>query len=249
MKKIFLLVLSLSAGATFAQNGFFVQPEAGAGISNTVVKYPYDYTRYPWGVTWNTPAKNVSTFDVQILAGYKFGHWTLTTGITFLKTGFRVDTVEAGIGGFAAIWYRQDQYAYHLSVPLKIAYQCNIGSHFFIAPGIGAGVSYNYSIEIKKTALSSAFENSSGTHTLTRTEFSNNDKRTSLWGTAQVQLGYKLNKRLNVIAGPEAQYMLTSILKDKNNNQKNHAYTFNAGVTWHLKKKSNTETKSNNPVN
>jgi hypothetical protein len=234
MKNFILTILCLCSVASYAQNGFFLQPEIGIGISNANVVYPRDYINYPWGISWNAPLKNIFTYNPQILIGYQFSHWSVVTGISFLKTGFIEDSAVAGSGGASFFSYKETEYFYHFIVPVSISYKFSIGRRFFIVPGIGASFLYTYS-SVEKTNNYYSFSGSTYTdHTLTDNEFNNNYKHIGVVGTAQINFEYKLNERLNVVAGPEYQAMLSSMLTNTNNEQKNYAYTFNAGIAWHF---------------
>ena len=118
----------------------------------------------------------------------------------------------------------------HFSVPLNVAYKIKLSRHFFISPGIGVSCSYNSSARERETDQSGTFVENSSNHELSATEFNDKYNRMSLWAGARVYGGYAVNRRLSVIAGPEVQYMVSSLLKNTESYQRNIAGTFNAGV-------------------
>ncbi len=240
MKNLCLLFLTMFSVAGYGQTGLFVQPEIGAGISSAKIKSPTDIVTYPWGLTWQTPVKSIATYSPKLLIGYEYNHWRFTTGIAYSKTGFTVDTAIAGLAGFAGLYFKETQYFYHVLLPLYASYTLNLGPKFFCDPGIGGELSYNYASKIEKTNYNT-LEAQSINRGLTNSEFNKYYNSVSCWGMAQVQFGYKASDRLSIIAGPEVEVMLASMLKDKNNNQKSTNYTFNAGIKWQCSKIKKTQ--------
>ena len=224
MKKTFLFALCFSAGTAFAQNGFFLQPEIGAGYTNAHANIPE--ARYPQEYY---TTKSYFTYNFQLGAGYHFNNWTISSGAGFLRSGY-VGHYVSSIGVIQTD-IKTTKYGYQVIVPITIAYQFNINKRFFITPGIGGAVSYNCS---EKEIIKSKYWDVAEHKSITGHSFDSMYHRISMWGIVQARVGYKINNRLNIIAGPEVQYMLTSILKDKNGYQRNYVYTFNAGIMWNL---------------
>ncbi len=250
MKKLIITIACMSGIAAFAQDGFFLQPEMGAG--NAIIKDGYPVGINPgYYADRMSPVKNVFSYRANVLAGYKSGHWSMTTGISFLRTGYHEDNLELSTGGWYGYWnYKVTQYYYHLSVPFTAAYEIKAGRRFSVSPAMGVAMSYNVSSSQTMDLTNFQVTNPDEKHTLTNSEFNKQYHRISGWGILKVQAEYRLSERVTIICGPEAQCMLTSFQKHSDvNATRNHAYTFNAGVTWHLKKKTNIETKSNNPTN
>lgn len=236
MKKIMLAILFLWSVTAFAQRGFFLCPEIGIGIANTKAQHPPNTFGFPYGLTWQQPTKNVFTYNPSVLAGYQLEHWRITAGISFLKTGYKEDTTVGGGAGVSAFWFKETQYYYHLMIPIVFAYECHIGDHFSFTPGVGGAFTYNTSSVIRTDMYNLQWGDPYKNFKLTDDLFKSNYNRTGYWGIVQAQFGYKVNGRLNIVAGPEVQYMLTSILKDNSNSQINYAYTFKAGIIWNVKR-------------
>lgn len=166
------------------------------------------------------------------MVGYQSAHWGITSGISLLRTGFKEDSAIGGNPTPLSYFFKEYQYYYHFLVPLMVTYKFNVNNRFFLAPAVGGEFSYNTSSQI----VTHPFDDAhfpiwpARNVTLSDSVFNSRYKRTNLWGTVQVEAGYKLNDRLNIVCGPEAQFMITPI----GGNQKNHAYTINAGITWNL---------------
>ena len=235
MKQVIVVLICFGSLCAHAQTGLFLQSEVGAGTSTAKIKSPTDIATYPWGLTWQTRVKTIVAYSPKLLVGYQYHHWRLTTGIAFTKTGYTVDTAIGGLAGFAGLYFKETQFFYHLQLPLYIGYTLNLGQHFFCDPEIGGGLSYNFASKIEKTNYN-MLEAQSLNRGLTQSEFSKFYNPVSYWGMGRVQFGYKASERLSIVAGPEVEVMLSSMLKDKANSQKSINYTFNAGIIWHCNK-------------
>lgn len=230
MKKVLFVALCACGFTSFAQDGFFLQPEIGIGAANAHVRSPsYGYNTYN-----SSEPKSFTTYTGQIGVGYQHNNWSINTGVGLLKSGYKWNYLG---GDFVTTYVTESHIDYHISVPLTVAYQVNISKLFFITPAVGGAVSYNYAE--RYTYGEGVYRNQPQQVTsrlLQGSELAKQDHTTSVWGILQVRAGYKLNDRLSIVAGPEGQFMTGSILKDNNNYQKNYAYTFNAGAIWHLGK-------------
>ena len=230
-KSIFLLFASFSTVA-FAQNGLFLQPEVGYGIANVTPKTQISGNGFIYQVD---PAKNISSFSGGLLLGYRFNHLEWSTGATFLRSGYSESYTS---GDFVLMHNTSVENFYHFAIPLNVGYCVNLTKHLFIQPGIGVSASYNYAVH-EQTTESTGSSSYTTSRNLTNTEFNNLYNRFSIWGTAHVHVCYKFNSRINIIAGPETQFMTGSVKQSGNftSDQKNYVYTFNAGLTWKLYKK------------
>ncbi len=230
MKKLILIACIFCALNSNAQNGFFLQPEFGAGIGNTTAKFQSNI----WVIRTDQP-KPVTAYDFRLGAGFNFGHWAIASGIGYERSGFKRHYID---GDFVTIDNNLTEYFYHIMVPVTLSYRIRLCDHFYIAPAAGACVSYNTYVDetiVSKPGGTSVYK-------YTGTMFENNFNRFSLWGIVKAELGYKLNRQLTVTAGPEMQYMVTSA--NKNPNQNNYTVMLNAGVKWFLKAKTTMPSKA-----
>ena len=231
MKKLIIALLLGSSMPSFAQNGFYLQPEAGLGFTNSITKFT-NVGYWEYGVD---KPKGFSTYNGSLGIGYQHNNWQFGTGIEFMRTGY---SIEYYSGDLISVHTRNTYMDYSVALPLKVGYQINCCKHFFITPSAGVDFAYNYSERFTKDEFFGLNFGSLRTQNilLTGSELYKNHHVLSLWGTAQLRVGYKVNNRLNVIAGPGVQYMLTSITNEHVSSQNNYCYSFNAGITWKLKK-------------
>ncbi len=239
MKKLIIALLLGSSMPAFAQNGFYLQPEAGLGFTNSQVKLN-EAGMWQYGAG---PSKGFSTYNGRIGIGYQYNNWQFSTGIDFLRTGYSINYYT---GDFISVLNNDTHIDYSFALPLKVGYQIHCCKHFFITPSAGVDVAYNYSERFTEDALYALNNGPVRTQDklLKGSELAKNDNLLGLWGNAQLRIGYKVNTRLNVIAGPEVQYMLTSMTNGSLPSQRNYCYSFNAGITWKLKKTQTEKAKN-----
>lgn len=226
MKKIVLLsFIALSGTIAFAQNGFYLAPEIGDGVSSS-------YSQpFPNG---NNPDGRVSSQQYQLKAGYSFHNWQLETGIGYLttgvqRTGYEVFFFNSFYNGGVTSAYEPPKYKYetinhHITLPLCLSYKINMGKKFSLSPRLGEELFYNTSTEIKNSGDIFRTPGNSYYHY-------NTVSRTLLFS---LEAGYKLNSKWSIIAGPSMQCMLTQMTV---NSGYDYAYLFNAGVKYYLQKK------------
>src|ERR1017187_7545274 len=85
MKKLILIACLFCGLNTSAQNGFFLQPEIGVGISNTNAKF--STMNIPGTYSW--PPTSIFTYDCQLGVGYNFSHWAISSGVYYLRSGYK----------------------------------------------------------------------------------------------------------------------------------------------------------------
>ena len=219
MKKTFLLVLCYSAITAFAQNGFFLQPEVGVGMSNIIQKH-FSYAKQ----------HSIITFNPAIDIGYQFHNWRFQSGIEYLKTGYELDhaTYMANFGdwlnGKVVINYE------HILVPVKLSYKIKLNKKWSFYPSAGAYFSYNYRFTMK------AFD----APVLNTSHFN----RYSCFATAGLNIECQLTQRLALSISPVCDYMLSSIYKESEMKFNSYAVLLQGGIVWHFKKKQ----KSRNSI-
>ena len=234
MNKLIIILSCFCSTVSLGQNGFFLAPEIGAGITGTRTNL---YTINPFLIYSVNPTKKIFSYTTGLLLGYGYKNWEISGGAYFLKSGY---SERYSAGDFVGYNIKVTESDYHFAVPLILSYKFKFCSHFFLTAGAGAAFSYNCFATVKETdqIAGSNIASTTKKNLLHGSGFDEKYNRTSILGLVQAQIGYKLNDRLSVIAGPEVQYMLTSLLKNTNNYQYNYTYTFNTGIRWNLRKAS-----------
>ena len=239
MKKLLIALLLGSSLPSFAQNGFYLTPEAGVGYTNAQVTPKRDYLN---GYGQNKTTGFV-TYNARIGVGYQFNNWQLSSGVEFMRTGYSINFIgdywNVGYyGGPERVHMNETRVDRTIALLLKAGYQINMSKHLFITPVAGLAVAYNYSERINQQSNDLTFGgyDYKNDYLLEGAALHSNQNLLSLWGNAQLHVGYKVNNKLSIIAGPEVQYMLTSMTNGNLPSQRNYCYSFNAGITWHLGK-------------
>lgn len=234
MKKICPLLFFLLPFASWAQSGFFLQPEGGMGMTNAAVKMDDYIAYYKYDIQ---KPHSYFTYTAGLGVGYMEDKWVVNSGIYYIRSGYISRFDE---GDFVLEHVTQKNILYSIAVPVTVGYRLAMCRQFFLIPSIGAMASYNFSAWTHTTT-----NFGSGDSRLNGSSFDKAYNSVSVWGVAQVLGGYSVTPRLSVIAGPQFQYMLTSVLKDAYNKQHDYVCTFNFGVRWNLKK---TPEQAESPV-
>ncbi len=237
MKATLLCILAFISTTCLAQNGFFLEPGIGLGFSNVKASGPPDEYPFSYGPTgWYTKTKSIFTYNPSLLIGYKHRGWSLTTGISYLRTGYTDDQMFFLTLGTNEPNDVMTEYYYHVIIPLIFSEQFKLDKHFFIKAGFGFALSYNTSAAEKFTETGIYYYGGAGIkQPLTKDEFDQTYFRVVGWEILRLHLGYKVNDQLSFVAGPEYQFMLSSFVKNNDNYLINRAYTFKLGATWSLK--------------
>ena len=242
MKNAILCFLCFASITSFAQNGFFLEPGLGLGTTNVKASNPPDEYPFQYGpAEWYSKPTSIFSYNPSLLIGYQHSHWSLSSGISFLKTGY-ADGMNYTVFGSTNANDKLTEFYYHVMVPLIFSEQFNIGKRFFIRPGFGFALSYNTrAVEKFKQPGTYNYPGPAKDQPLTDEEFDQAYFRVTGWEILRLQAGYKINDRLNLIAGPEYQFMLSSFIKDNDNYEINRAYTIKMGITWSLHNKKPVE--------
>src|ERR1035437_544072 len=229
MKKLMITLLSFCSTLSFAQNGFFLQPEIGGGFSNTCWQ-PFKTTGYP-GQT------SIFSYQGQVDIGYKAGIWQFITGIGYLRTG--VNLQHGSLSDFNNyIWFIFDEnlfvpyslaitdYNPHYIIPVKIGYEVHrFSKRLSFTPLIGAELSEN----LPRTFV---FDHNPK-QPESKDAFNYNCNKYGIIGLLQLNFEYRLNNRYDLTAGPSIHYMFTSELNFKD--QHDYSVLMNLGVKWNFK--------------
>ena len=227
MKKMLLSFACVLCTPAFGQDGFFLQPVIGAGITN--IKRVGAYNQ--------TGNGNDISFDGGILAGYRAGRWIYSTGLVYLRTGTKLPiTIVDGLGnpiGSSSIIYRFS----HLMLPVTAGRSFRMSKRLSLTPSAGVGISYNIS-ESEKNSLYNVT-----TH-MPASEFNNAYHQFGFFGLVQAELAYKVSKAVSITCAPSFDYMLTNMAKppdfiQPNYVQHNYALLLNVGIRYqpHRKEK------------
>jgi hypothetical protein len=211
-----------------AQDGLYLQPQIGAGSS---VVTAHDNLKL--GTYDRISLSSVSVYNLELGAGYHINHWEISSGIFFLQSGYFEHTVS---GYMFQLDTKTTQYYNHVAVPLMISYRFRFGKRFSFAPGFGYEISSNYSDN--KTIDQDGYVIK---QKLTGSVFASQYHETSLWAIVRLGVGYHLNKRISIVAGPEYHDMLSSMLPAGYNAaayQYSHILSLDAGIIWSFGKKN-----------
>lgn len=242
MKRILFIALCACSATSFAQTGFFIQPEIGVGISNTNWQFfsPND----------NRGLKNMFSDKFGIKAGYQNEKWEFTAGIGYLNTGYQMES-HGGFGPgvtqeyFSHAWPvpniigTYSMHDPHIVLPLEAGYKIHLNSKLVFMPSICITAMYNLPRHVvTKMYLSDGDKESSQ-------DFKTNCNEYGLLGTVQFNFEYTLTHKIALIAGPDAQYMLTSVMKKPAFSiyapQYDHAFLMNIGLKYCFSKKHNNK--------
>jgi hypothetical protein len=233
MKKILFLAGAVTfATGSFAQNGFYLSPSIGAGISNTKQDF---FSLDPNGS--KIKRSNILSYNGSLNVGYKLNHWRFEAGIQYSISGYKMDDLVFGNNfpdttpqGSSEVQYQ------HLSIPLKVGYEIRLGNKFNLIPLAGIVTSYN----LGATSINNLFGEGKKTYPWTKERFDYDNHRISIWGTAALRAEYKLSNRISIFAGPSVQYMISNLLKSPYSNpvynasQRNYTVNFDLGVNIKL---------------
>lgn len=242
MRKFLLVILCACGTPSFAQTGFFIQPELGIGISNTNWQYLSPGS--------NTGQKNIFSDEFVIKAGYQNDRWELTTGIGYLNTGYKINTYNGFVPGVLQeysvphAWPVPDLYGKysmhdpHIIMPFEVGYKIHLNSKLVFTPSVGVTAMYNLQRHIVTNVPLSSYKEPSQ-------DFETYCNQYSLSGTAQFSFEYALTKKIVLVAGPSAQYMLTPEMKKTLFGfyapQYDYAFLMNIGLKYCFSKKHSTK--------
>lgn len=141
MKPILFVAFVIASISVSAQKkGFFIQPQIGAGIDKPVgvgfVKWP----GYCDCGVYLGENKAAASYDAQMLVGYGFSVFRVTTGLQFLRTSAPQNVSMAiYFSGVTQPWplmVKGNEY-YQLAIPLNFSWKINVDKRTSIAPGVG----------------------------------------------------------------------------------------------------------------
>jgi hypothetical protein len=238
MKTFLFTLFCLSTTASFAQNGFFLQAETGAGISNMTME-PFSPLGYP-------DQSNVFGYQGQVDAGYKAGKWQFVSGIGYLRTGVKMSPglTEGFYGTFGEGTSTQvvkivTDYNPHLLLPVKVGYEAiRFSNKLSFTPFVGAEFLYNMPRTFIVSPIAGNSKIPETKHTESQQEFDGSCNRIGVAGLVQLSFEYRLNDRYDITAGPSVHYMLTSELNF--GPEQDYSVLMNLGLKWNFKKRQHS---------
>jgi len=230
MKQLSIILICFCCITATAQNGFYLQPEVGAGLSNACWQ--------AFSPAGNPGQSSVFSYQGQMDIGYKAGRWQFISGIGYLRTGVKssynyiVDpffmqgiAVDYNNGAFIKADYNP-----HIIVPVKIGYEvCRFSNRLSFTPIIGAQFGYN-------TPRSFVYQYNSSKgqkETESQQEFNMWCNPSAIIGLLQLNFEYRLNDRYDLTAGPSLHYMFTSEINFAN--EYDYSLLLNVGLKRHFK--------------
>lgn len=224
----------LLSATLYAQNGLFIAPFAGAGAGSTHSNLYNQDAFFIYDVQKPTLT---STYTAGITVGYRLNKWELTTGVAYLQSGF---AQRYDMGDFILEHVKHTEHETHIVIPVVADRRFHLTGRSYLSAGIGAALYQNIGAKYKDDISLDGVTNTATTrHTYTADEFNDRYHKTSLSGIGRVRYMYQLSPKLNIFAGPEFQYMLTSILKTTDyfdHYQHNYVVNMNLGVQLNLGK-------------
>ena len=222
MKKILLLLACFGSMTLYGQNGFSLEPQVGVGISNVKTSGPAD-------------PHSVSVFDGLLGVGYRYNHFVVSSGIGYLRTGYKVNITFTDALGNPISTVGAYTYFNHLVVPVSVGRELELSKQLSLVPTVGASVSYNMS------ARETTFDMNGRAYMkhVPSEEFDNSYKPLSVFAKLQIGVDYKLSTRMSMTLAPVVNYMLSNIAVQHSGApvkevQNNYAFLLNAGVKWYL---------------
>lgn len=226
-----LLITGMFSVSAYAQNGFYLAPSTGAGISNATKSV------YALGVDGYASFNHKSAIfsnNIQFGIGYQYKNWRFQTGIQYFKSGYKIDELVFGtdfnptyksISGSGSYKVAINQ----VGIPLQVGYAIPLSSKLSLVPYVGVLSSFTFSGNYQFNEPGKFTNNELSGAAL------NDYGRFTFWGLAGAQLEYKLSDKVFIFGGPSVQYKLGST---SNNNQQNfYNLNFNLGLKFNLNKK------------
>lgn len=226
-----LMTAGLIATGSFAQDGFYIAPSAGAGISGATKNY----------TIFNAAGNAIKNSDVvnynsKAAIGYRYKKFRFQVGIQYMTSGYKRDEIvfpgeyhpdsSANTKDNSPFEVRYT----HLMIPVQVGYNIRVSNKFSVVPYLGILAGYNLGA---KTFITEAGKERS--YTLTKADFNNRYNRLSLWGQISVQAEYRLGPIVSLTAGPSVTRMISNLEQVHANaivkpTQKNYAFNLDIGA-------------------
>lgn len=217
---LFIVIFLFASQTLLAQGkGFYMQPTAGAGITNCeLLNFPVPVNKssvFSWsgGLEFNASGKR----------------WQFGFGLTYLKTGYKLKDFPLPDVNGRPIYLDVIDVFPHLLLPLRIGYQIPAAKHWTIVPELGLAPSLNMrrSVTIKSARYGDQKTRDTEEH------FKDIFRKNSLFMLARVGVYTKVAKNLSLGFSPTMYRMLTSMFNPeffKPDNPKQHNYALQLEV-------------------
>lgn len=225
-----LLCSGLLTIPAYAQNGFYLSPSVGAGMSSSS---PSSYGTTSDGYSVLMDKTPIPAYNMQIGIGYQYKNWRFQSGLQYFRSGFKIGglSFNTHFNPFDPAVLTNGSYNISISqigIPLQVGYVIPLSKKLCLVPYAGllgaltfAGNSrHDEHKQITNRSLSGAELNGYG--------------RFTVWGLAGLQLEYKLNNKVSVFGGPSLQYRLRTTGGNTDGNFYN--LNFNLGMKFNLGK-------------
>jgi hypothetical protein len=221
MKLVLTITLLLSVIYSKAQNGFFVRPSYGAGISNIEFK---SKTR-----TINNK-QSIFSNSISIAFGFEHNNLRINSGLGYLKTGYKIRDYTTIYIHLQPVLSDADFTYAHIIIPIQVGYIQNITNKLSVVPGAGfvfcANLGENIIYRNFEKTLKSSVNN---------IDFKSIYHSFNYMANGSIYLEYKLKSNFNVYAGPSIHYMVPNFLKT-DEQQHNYAILIDLGIVLHMHK-------------
>ncbi|RYD59550.1 MAG: hypothetical protein EOP56_01410 [Sphingobacteriales bacterium] len=227
IRNLLLAVFMLAGICAMAQSRLYLKPSVGIGFNNI-----RESNSGPITLKKSQP---VIGYSKTLGIGYKKNKIGFETGIGYLKTGRTASNISLSTAtspsNISLEWRPSNHY---VTVPLRMTYQLDVTKKFSVVPAVGGSFSYNISAtdRIKGQGATETIKLPGSFH-------KGGIKTFGLFGEAQLNGSYRLNKNIDIFGGPSFQYMITDIGKKSANtapDYKANPYTWgiNAGINLYL---------------
>ncbi|WP_118975851.1 outer membrane beta-barrel protein [Taibaiella koreensis] len=230
MKYVLVLLLACPFATTLhAQNGLYLAPSIGAGLSNA----NRSVLTGSGEMTMGNAKGPVFSQTAQLGIGYQYKHWRFQSGIQYFQGGYKTDDpiFRPATDNPAMPVSLKDEYRFvvhQVGIPLQVGYAIALSPRLTLVPYAGITTAFAF-------AGNARLSNGAGTTGGGLEGIAVNDYgRFTLWGQAGLQLEYKLNNRISLTGGPSVQYRLAGT---GNRDAKNYYnLNFNLGAKINLGK-------------
>lgn len=230
MKFAFVLFTAclLTAATTFAQNGFYLAPSIGAGLSNGSRFVPSDN----YGLTMGSAKGPVFSQTAQLGIGYGHKHWRFQTGLQYFQGGYKTDDPIFRPGTDVSTTLpgtKEYRFVIHqVGIPLQVGYAIALSPRLTLVPYAGITPAFAFAGNARTSKGPGATRGGLEGATI------NDYGRFTLWGQVGAQLEYKLNNKISLTGGPSLQYR---IIGTGNSDARNcYNLNFNLGAKINLGK-------------
>lgn len=192
---IYVVVVLLISYKGYAQSGFFIQPQIGAGLTELS------------GNVFSKGFANKKGLALAggIHAGKSIGHWRISTGLELLRTGCTFKDLEGNNPPLMTpVKWNLTFQNLHLLLPLKVGYEIRLGK-LSLVPSLGVAVAYN----VRSVAI---IHNRNAR----RAEVFDDPipyKSFSGFGIGDVSIVRKVNNRISLLGGVSYYQMFTDNMK------------------------------------